>query len=432
MKTYKHYFLIFALLTFFIFPIYSFDLINHNLIDPFESGVELNKFHKISDSEIISQKFYDDCTISLLTKSAGDAIYSWFGHSEILIETPTDSIIYDYGVFSFNSEKFYSNFAQGKMDYVLYTSYYKSSLYYSEKENRTVKKLKLNLSNAQKASIISFLNYNSKIENRTYLYDFYKDNCATRIRDILSWTSDNDFKKWAQSQPSNGSFRKLSNRSISRNLPIFFALNLIQGHNADTPTTLWDDMYLPSHLEAAVKQYNKIGSSEKILFTEDGSRFNISEKNNNHTIFFSIMALILGIIALTFKRVKVIRNSRIFGIFNIIILLLLTIFSFVMLYLTFFSGIYAGWRNENLIFLNPLTAMIALTLAIRMLNKKKQPIKRVSQFERICRWIADIIFVLFILKLIFPTQLYQNNLNIISPFFIFFALQGFLFRSEKY
>lgn len=432
MKTYKHFFLIFAFLILFLVPIFSFNLINHNLIDPFESEVELNKFQKISDSEIVDQKFYDDCKISLLTKAPGDEIYSWFGHSEILIETPSDSIIYDYGVFSFNSDNFYSNFVQGKMDYLLYTSYYKRSIYASEEENRTVKKLELDLTNAQKASIISFLNYNCKPENRIYLYDFYKDNCATRIRDILSWVTDNDFKEWAQSQPSSGTFRELSNRSISRNLPTFFALNLIQGHNADTPTTLWDDMYLPSHFEAALKQYSKLGTNEEILFQQTGSRFDISESNNNHTVLFSVIALILGIIALIFKRLKVLRNSTIYGIYNIIIVLILTIFSFIMLYLNFFSGIDAGWKNENLIFLNPLITVIALSLAIRMINKKKQPIKRVAQFERICRWMANISFVLFILKILFANQLFQNNLNIIFPFFIFFALQGFLFRLEQH
>jgi hypothetical protein len=431
MKTYKHLFLIFTVLLLNIHPIFSFDLMNHNLVDPFESEVELDNFQKVNSNKNLDNDFYDNCTISILTKAPGDEIYSWFGHSSILIEAPTQSIVYDYGVFSFNSENFYSNFVQGKMDYLLYTSHFDRSLSFSEEENRTVKKLVLDLSNEQKASIISFLNYNSSPENRIYLYDFYKDNCATRIRDIVAWTTDGDFKSWAMNQESDGTFRELSNRALSRNLPIFFALNLIQGHIADSKTTLWDDMYLPSHLESAIKEYDALNSNEEILFQQVGSRFDIIEENNNHTILFFIVSLIISLIALIFKRLKRLHNSKIYGIYNIIIITVLMVLSFVMLYLNFFSGIEAGWKNENLIFLNPITTITALILAIRMLNKKHTPIRRVAQFERICRWIANIIFALFVFKLIIPNQLYQNNYNIIIPLFTFFALQGFPFRSEK-
>lgn len=431
MKIYKHFLLIFALLLLYIFPIYSFELINHNLVDPFESEIELNRFPKITDSEILNQQFYDDISISILTKATGDPIYSWFGHSSILIESPTESIVYDYGVFSFNSDSFYSNFVQGKMDYQLYTSYYETNFNINKKENRTLNKLKLELNNAQKASIINFLNYNSKAENRVYLYDFYLDNCSTRIRDIISWATNGDFKEWAQKQPSSGTFRDLSNRSFSRNLPLFFVLNLIQGQNADIKSTLWDDMYLPSVLESAIKEYNKIETSEKIVYKQTIKRFEIKSENNNHTLFFSLIASFMGIIGLLFKRVKAIRNSKVYGIYNILILLIFNIFSFILIYLNFFSGINASWRNENLLFINPIIAIIALTFAIRMLNKKKIPIKRVTQFERVCRLIANFIFIVFIFKLILPNYLYQNNLNIIIPFYIFFASQGFLFRLEK-
>ena len=65
------------------------------------------------------------------------------------------------------------------------------SLNYYSRENRTIKEQVLNLSTAQKQQLFNYLENNYKPENRKYLYDFFYDNCATKIRDVLSTVTNN-------------------------------------------------------------------------------------------------------------------------------------------------------------------------------------------------------------------------------------------------
>jgi len=48
----------------------------------------------------------------------------------------------------------------------------------------------LNLTNHEKWQLITKLETNYKPENRYYRYDFFHDNCATRIRDIIAKSVD--------------------------------------------------------------------------------------------------------------------------------------------------------------------------------------------------------------------------------------------------
>lgn len=430
MKNRKSLIILIAIIFIYISQISSMSIIDKPLFDPFESEVELKKFNKLNNLSVANNQYLENCSISLLTKAPGKDIYSWFGHTSILIETPQSSTVYDYGVFSFSSDNFYINFIQGKMYYFLYRSYLDQSLAISKSQQRSVDKITLNISNEQKASMINFLNYNSEDKNRTYLYDFYKDNCATRIRDIFNWITDDDFKTWAQNNESSGTFRELSNRSLSKNPIIFWCLNAIQGQGADNVGSIWDDMYLPTHLKVALQNYEKLGNLEENLYESEIS-YPVENKNNNHLLLFSLTSLILSSIALAFKRAKQVRNSRIYGIYNILIISFLLIISCVIFFLSFFSSINAAWYNENLIFLNPFSIIILMSLAIRSLSTKKEPLKRIIQFERGSRWYAHIIFALFILKLIFGATLFQNNFNIMLPIWIYFITQGTMLRSKK-
>jgi len=421
-----------AFLFIFILPSFSISLMNMSLTDPFESEEQLKVFPQVNNLSAEDEEYLDNSSISILTKASGDEIYSWFGHSSLLLETPENSLVYDYGVFSFESDNFYKNFIQGKMYYVLMVSYLNQNLGVSENQERTVQKLTLDLTDTQKASIINFLHYNSQNKNRTYLYNFYKDNCATRIRDILNWVADDDFKQWAQNTASVGTFRELSNKSLSRSPIIFWCLNAIQGEAADRVGTRWDDMYLPSEMEKSIIEYNKFGSSTSYLYENTLDPGYIESKDiNNHVLMYSIAAFILSLIGLYFKHRKQLRNSRIYGIYNTIIMIFLTVISLAVFYLSFFSSIDAAWYNENLVFLNPISSIVLLISAIRTLKKKKEPMKRLAQFERVSRWYSHSIFVLFVLKLIFNNTLIQNNLNIMIPVYIYFIIQGLFFRTKK-
>ncbi|MEQ8575940.1 MAG: DUF4105 domain-containing protein, partial [Fulvivirga sp.] len=121
-------------------------------------------------------------------------LYSAFGHSAIRVYDPVNGLdlLYNYGVFDFDQPNFYLNFARGNLNYKLavmdYTRFRDYYIYY----NRYIHEQVLNLNIEQKQKLFDFLQWNMKPENQYYLYDYFYDNCATRVRDALITTFGDD------------------------------------------------------------------------------------------------------------------------------------------------------------------------------------------------------------------------------------------------
>lgn len=130
----------------------------------------------------------DEAEISVMTLGPYQGeIYSAFGHSAIHLSDPVRNVewVYNYGVFDFDQENFFMNFARGKMLYQLGMSNYGSFKRHYERENRFIIEQRLNLTQEEKQQLVDFLAENYKPENREYYYNYVYDNCATKIRDVL-------------------------------------------------------------------------------------------------------------------------------------------------------------------------------------------------------------------------------------------------------
>ena len=125
--------------------------------------------------------------ISIITIGPGKNLYDKFGHSAFRVKDEANGIdwAYNYGTYDFNTPNFYTKFAQGKLNYNLSVAYFEAFYQNYVQENRWVKEQVLNLSSTEKNELFQYLQNNATPENRGYLYDFFFDNCATRIRDVL-------------------------------------------------------------------------------------------------------------------------------------------------------------------------------------------------------------------------------------------------------
>ena len=122
-------------------------------------------------------------TISVLTCSPGEIIYEAFGHSAVRIQDPQQNLdlVFNYGVFDFEQENFYGNFAKGYMRYMLGESETPNFLAAYRRYGRSVREQELNLDSIEKQRILDYLSRNLRPENREYLYNYFRDNCSTRI-----------------------------------------------------------------------------------------------------------------------------------------------------------------------------------------------------------------------------------------------------------
>ena len=130
----------------------------------------------------------ESARFTLLTCTPGPDLYSLFGHSAIRYQ---DTIrgkmvdwVYNYGTFIFD-EDFYVKFARGKLDYVLSKQdfpFFQEEYIYS---GRGIFEQELLFTSKEKQKLLDLLEENYLPQNRTYRYDFFYDNCSTRIRDII-------------------------------------------------------------------------------------------------------------------------------------------------------------------------------------------------------------------------------------------------------
>lgn len=129
----------------------------------------------------------DDSYIEIYTCAPGNQLYSQFGHTAIGVIDPKQKIdeVFNYGTFSFNTPHFYLKFCAGKLLYQLTSESFDRFVISYEYRGRQVLAQKLNLSLEQRQHLFDLLNENNKPENCDYQYDFFFDNCATRVLDML-------------------------------------------------------------------------------------------------------------------------------------------------------------------------------------------------------------------------------------------------------
>ena len=129
----------------------------------------------------------ENAQISLITGSPGNQLYANFGHSAVRVYDPQANIdwVYNYGTFDFNAPGFYTNFLKGKLNYYLSVYDFQHMIKTYQYYNQSLYEQVLNLNQEEKIKIFQFLNNNYLPENRYYLYDFFFDNCSSRIRDIF-------------------------------------------------------------------------------------------------------------------------------------------------------------------------------------------------------------------------------------------------------
>lgn len=150
--------------------------------------------------------------VSVLTCGPGNEIYEYYGHSAIRIQRTTgrsanaegqnpnisarisqpyaamDSsfdVVFNYGVFDFNSGNFVLRFALGHTDYICAMEETDAFLEQYRRRGSYVDEQVLNLTQNEAGYLLQSLLVNAQPQNRVYRYNFFYDNCATRVRDKI-------------------------------------------------------------------------------------------------------------------------------------------------------------------------------------------------------------------------------------------------------
>lgn len=248
-----------------------------------------------------------DLTISLLTATPGEELYSTFGHSALRVTDRVNhtDIVYNYGTFNFDEPGFYTKFIRGKLMYYLSTEDYPSFMYMYELEGRGIAEQVLNLNCQEKRKIRDLLSQNLLPGNRYYKYDFLFDNCTTRLRDLIEETDTSVHFAPVLSKPRT--FRNLIHSYLNSNHKWWskLGIDLLLGSRTDAVMTPHQVMFLPDFLmktldSSTIQQKDLVKEKQNIL----AAQLPEDLKNNLTTPIFIFSCLFAVIAFLSFFKSK--------------------------------------------------------------------------------------------------------------------------------
>ncbi len=198
-----------------------------------------------------------DIRVSIITMGPGDEAWEKFGHIALRIEDPNQhysDVAFNWGMFDFNQKNFYFNFMQGRMIYSTVAQNGKPMLDEYIAHGRAVWEQELNLSPSEKVALEVRCYRAIQPERCNYRYDYYKDNCSTRVRDQVDAVIGGAIARQTQGVATGTTYRWHTRRLTADSLWLYTSLNTLLGHPADRPIDQWEEMFLPTKLREGLRQ----------------------------------------------------------------------------------------------------------------------------------------------------------------------------------
>jgi len=321
-------------------------------------------------------------SVFLVTFGPGAATWERFGHNAIWIHDPESrsDVAYHYGLFDMSEEGFLVNFLRGRMRYRMGDADALRLIDAYRAEGRDVWVQRLNLTAAQAEELQSFLEWNLQPDHRSYLYDYFRDNCSTRVRDALDDALGGELARQLTTQSTASSFRSTALDLTARDALLTAGMDVGLGQPADQRLTGWDAAYIPMELRDYARRATVRGPNgdRQPLVLEEWSFAAEGEATGTGATRW-IVALLIGLavggsFALLARRVAREGEARMAraalaiagGTWGVLIGLLgLILFSLWV----FTDHTFAHW-NENLLQASPLALLLAVALPAAALGRR--------------------------------------------------------------
>jgi len=314
-----------------------------------------------------------DTVVSLLTCAPGSEIYELEGHTAIRIKSPQLDAVVSYGVFDFHAPNFVYRFVKGETDYMAAAIPWQFFAKEYEMSHRRVDEQVLNLTQAQTRKLVGLIEENLLPQNRTYRYNYVKDNCATRPLLMIEKAIEDSLTLGHtvyDVQPYPASFRDVM-RSYHKNYPWYqFGIDLALGSGIDYPLSSREYSFAPLLLEQQIAGATVGGShlaqEARVVISDNGV-----DPVNGPTPFYLtplfvcwlVLALLVWVTVRDNRRGKVTKwvDAVYFGIMGLAGLLLT--------FLIFVSVHEATSPNYLYIWLNPFCLIPAIFIWLKNCKK---------------------------------------------------------------
>ncbi|MEJ2318089.1 MAG: DUF4105 domain-containing protein [Gemmatimonadales bacterium] len=318
--------------------------------------------------------------IFLITVGAGRQVWERFGHNAIWVRDTVRGIdrAYNYGMFSFDDPGFLSRFVRGEMDYWMEGFETERMLRAYEAADRSIWIQELDLTAEQKRALYEFEQWNERPENRVYRYDYYRDNCSTRVRDALDRVLDGRLRETFEGVETGTTYRSHFRRLMSPDPLIYTGGSFAIGPATDRPISAWEEMFLPVRMmeylrEMTVPDGNggeKPLVKRELTFYESTLGPEPMAPPDWRLQFLAVGVSLAGLFVLLGWLGSRWRGARFLAaLTSTAWALVLGIGGVFMLGIWFLTAHWAGYRNENLFFLNPLALALVVLIPYAALAK---------------------------------------------------------------
>ncbi|MCF6181320.1 DUF4105 domain-containing protein [Lutibacter sp.] len=354
--------------------------------------------------QLNAQKLSDSATVSVITCGPGSELYSAFGHSAFRVHDPVLHLdkVYNYGTFDFNAPNFYFNFAKGKLIYQLSTASFTRFIREYQYENRWVKAQELNLTTADVQKVFNFLENNAKPQNKYYRYDFFYNNCATKLEAIIQQVLKNKVTFSYNYIKTNKTHRDLITDYTQNFKWAKFGIDLALGSVIDKNAAKKDYNFLPDYIFETFKnatittENNQKEPLVKKTLTILSNK-KIKETYNLFSPFNTILLISLLIIVVTYSNYKHKTRTK---IIDFLLYFSTGIIGIVVLLLWFATSHTATYKNLNFLWAFAPNLVIAFYLL-----KTKLP-NWIIIYNKILLLLIAIALVVWIFKIqVFNTAL---------------------------
>lgn len=307
----------------------------------------------------------DGATASVLTCGPGNDFYTTFGHSAIRITDTASGIdrVYNYGTFNFDTPNFYWVFTRGRLDYQLSCTTFEDFMYEYAYEGREVREQPLTFEAGQVQNLYILLETNYLPQYRHYRYDILRDNCATRVRDVVysAWAQDTVLQRAAES----ASYRRLLAACMKGDLEWWhLGVDLLLGLTADHRCSAPERMFLPAEMEAELAQCTTTGVWTAPFIVEPSRLLLPSHRTPLKASFppVIVFSLLFAIIALLSSHSLSLFHSSTLPLLDRLLFIIAGLCGLFLLFMWFGTDHWCTNWNLNILWLSPLLILIAIRL----------------------------------------------------------------------
>ncbi len=304
----------------------------------------------------------------LVTYGPGQEMWERFGHNAIWVRDEARGLdrIYSYGYFDMTRPGFAWDFARGIMIYEGNAADPGRELAWYRGRDRSVRLQRLDLDGDRFNSLAAMLEQSLEPDQRQYQYDYYFDNCSTRLRDFIDRVTDGALSEATETTSTAQNFRDHTHRLTQQRFWLHTGMMMGLGPAVDKENSAWEEMFLP---EALAREVGALETDRGALVAEDfywheSETFDPPPAPSHRWLTYSglgvaTMALIL-LPAWRFRRPWAARSG----------LALYALASgaagSVLLFLWLATSHEAAWANAFLLLLNPLWWLLLVPLSARV------------------------------------------------------------------